>query len=303
MPFATAPALLIGLGARLLLDKLTRGSEEPSMRDFILVGVWQGVALQYSFKHSAFGLPVLIAILGKLFVEFTTAHDITRCAVSALGVVLGFVGTDVVSQFLDQPIDSDKKGKKTHAAPGSGHISKRDRLVQFQRSVEGDRSSERFRNLVRNSVSDITSVDSNSELIGPNPSMTPLDREVAALRARASLADSERRRFKEERKWAESQGNAARASQMKWQVKRYTALMQSFHQEADKKLLEASLNRQNGVATRVPSTSTYRQERPERPERVERPSRSRKEDSSMDTSANQRKLRSSTYKSTGREVR
>jgi len=60
------------------------------------------------------------------------------------------------------------------------------------------------------------------------------------LRTRASLADSERRRFKEERKWAISQGNVARASQMKWQVKRYTALMQSFHREADAKLLEAS---------------------------------------------------------------
>ena len=70
--------------------------------------------------------------------------------------------------------------------------------------------------------------------------MTPLEREVATLRARASLADSERRRYKEERKWAISQGNLARASQMKWEVKRYTALMQSCHREADAKLLEGA---------------------------------------------------------------
>ena len=37
--------------------------------------------------------------------------------------------------------------------------------------------------------------------------MTPQERTVAVLRMRrASLADSERRRFKEERKWALSQG-------------------------------------------------------------------------------------------------
>lgn len=68
--------------------------------------------------------------------------------------------------------------------------------------------------------------------------MSPPERELAMLRAKASLADSERRRFKEEKKWAESQGNFARVSQMSWQVKRYTALTQSFTREADAKFLE-----------------------------------------------------------------
>ena len=68
--------------------------------------------------------------------------------------------------------------------------------------------------------------------------MSPAERQVAILRARASLADSERRRFKEERKWALSTGNKARASQLAWQVKRYAALMESFHREADAKIVE-----------------------------------------------------------------
>ena len=50
--------------------------------------------------------------------------------------------------------------------------------------------------------------------------------------------DSERRRFKEERKWALSQGNHARAEQLAWQVKRYATLMESFHREADAKVVE-----------------------------------------------------------------
>lgn len=38
--------------------------------------------------------------------------------------------------------------------------------------------------------------------------------------------------------WALSQGNVARASQMGWQVKKYKALMQSFHREADSLIVE-----------------------------------------------------------------
>ena len=77
----------------------------------------------------------------------------------------------------------------------------------------------------------------SSDLIYPKSNMTPLQREVANLRAKASLADTERRRFKEEKQWALSQGNSARAEQMGWQVKRYTALVDNFHKEADAKLL------------------------------------------------------------------
>lgn len=81
----------------------------------------------------------------------------------------------------------------------------------------------------------MTSVTSS---IDPKGQMSPTEREVAILRARASLADSERRRFKEERKWALSMGNKARANQLAWQVKRYAALMESYHREADAKVVE-----------------------------------------------------------------
>jgi len=67
--------------------------------------------------------------------------------------------------------------------------------------------------------------------------MTPLEREVAALRKKASTADSERCRSKEEKQWTQVLGNEARAAQMGWQVKRYSALM---HREADLRLLEGS---------------------------------------------------------------
>jgi hypothetical protein len=121
-------------------------------------------------------------------------------------------------------------------------------LIQLRPSVQ-EGSVETLIDPTSNSfiLSDITSIDSRSETFAPGPTLSPLEREIHALRTRASLADSERRRCKEERKWAVSQGNIARASQMKWEVKRYTALMQTFNREADLKAMEVSTNshRQN----------------------------------------------------------
>ncbi|KAG5654409.1 hypothetical protein H0H81_003233 [Sphagnurus paluster] len=241
-----APALLVGLGARIVLDCFTR-SGEASIRDFVLIGVWQGVGLHYASKITSIAIVVGLGIFTKLLVEFNLIHDITRTVTTLLGVALGVLCTECLSQFFGPPnvsSDPDKRRKKVITPTVvSGHTLRRERLVQFQGSGgEGDSADPRhraFRETVQ-TVSDITSVDSNSEMLGPRASMSPLDREIAALRTRASLADSERRRFKEERKWAISQGNMARAEQMKRQVQRYTTLMQSFHREADNKLLEGA---------------------------------------------------------------
>lgn len=246
MSIQPAPALLVGLGARVFLDFLHR-TEEASVKDHILLGVWQGVALHYAFKSSNLGLLVAVAIAGKLFIEFNTYPDLNKCATTVIGVVLGFLGTDLITQFVDSafshptPSSPERRRRKiSHSAPnppnGVKEDRKRQRLVQFRASVQGGSiESEHYPKY--HPVSDITSVDSNSDLIRVKENMTPLEREVAALRARASLADSERRRYREERKWAVSEGNMERAAQLKQQVKRYTALMQSFHREADIKML------------------------------------------------------------------
>ena len=241
MPFSTAPALLTGLGARILIDHLTRSSE-PTIRDFVLVGMWQGVGLHYASKNTGLAILVGSCISTKIFIEFNISHDSTRSVITLFGVALGVLCTEFLSQYFDvhKARERDRPRKKVHPSPANGHAPRKDRLVHFRGNVQDGSGDARQRALRRN-ASDITSVDSNSEMIGPVSSMTPLEREIAALRTRASLADSERRRFKEERKWAISQGNVARASQMKWQVKRYTALMQTFHREADAKLLEGRL--------------------------------------------------------------
>ena len=268
MPIATAPALLLGLGARILLDHFSR-FEGPSVKDFILVGAWQGVALHYAIKTSGFGIIVAFGIAAKLFIEFNLVLDVTRCLMTVVGIALGVLLTDFLSQYFDKSFpSSDRKRKKQHSTPTPVKSeSKRERLVQFRQSVQGG-SGETVVDPTSNSfiLSDITSVDSCSETLGPSPSLSPLEREIHLLRTRASLADSERRRCKEERKWAVSQGNIARASQMKWQVKRYTALMQTFTREAELKAMEGSsalflfIYVKNGLTAKISvSTSSHRQ--------------------------------------------
>lgn len=237
IPIQPAPALLVGLGARILLDFLNRNGE-TSAKDHILLGVWEGVALHYAVKNSNLGLLTAVLIAGKLFIDFNIYPDLLKCATTVIGVALGFLGTDLITQFADSAFSrpsssSERRRRKTsYSTP---NLPKRQRLVQFRASVQGGSESERIPKY--HPVSDITSVDSNSDLIRAKENMTPLEREVAALRARASLADSERRRYREERRWAISEGNMDRAAQLKQQVKRYTSLMQSFHREADIKML------------------------------------------------------------------
>jgi hypothetical protein len=165
-------------------------------------------------------------------------------------VALGVLFTDFLSQYFDKPPPvADRRRKKTQVTK---YERKAEKTVQFRPSVQGG-SLETLVDITdvtdlgtlattSQLFSDMTSVDSNSDKIGPTSSMSAADREIYVLRTRASLADSERRRFKEERKWAISQGNIARASQMKWEVKRYTALMETFTREADTKAAEGELD-------------------------------------------------------------
>lgn len=67
-----------------------------------------------------------------------------------------------------------------------------------------------------------------------------LDLELANLRKRAATAEADRRRCKEEKKWAIAQGDTSRAKQLAWQVKRYAAMAESYTREADRRIIEAT---------------------------------------------------------------
>ena len=241
----TAFSLLLGLGARILYNKFF-SFRAPGIEDHVLSGLWQGVALYYVLMEFPFlTLPVGFGIGARLLVNFVITYDAAGCACTLLGVAVGVLFTDILSQLLEDgdPEDAHYEGSVVSDYP------RRRRLVQlrgspYERMRDHNRRRRAFFDVdpsVTTAVTNTTGTwDSLSDWIDPNHTMTPLEREVAALRKKASMADSERRRFKEEKQWAQVQGNKARAAQMGWQVKRYSALMQSFHREADLRLLEGS---------------------------------------------------------------
>lgn len=253
--FSTAAALLIGLGTRIALDKISGTvpddpSSPQSLADVILLGVVQGVGLYYALmEFPDFALVVAFAIAGRLAFEVMVVQDLGKCATTLLGVALGVLATDVLSQLIEDGYIFDFGEDGSSGYEESRTVIKRKRLVKFRPSTEyssvspskPSRTRKRDPERKWRTASSITSItSSNSDTVDPDRIMDPLEREVATLRARASLADSERRRFKEEKKWALSQGNTARAAQMSWQVKRYTALTKSFTREADARLLEVN---------------------------------------------------------------
>ncbi|KAG8213743.1 hypothetical protein J3R82DRAFT_10449 [Butyriboletus roseoflavus] len=255
--FPTSAALLFGLGTRIALDKFfANAPHDPTtpdaIGDIILLGVVQGVALYYTLmEFSDFTFVVAFAIAARLVVEFTMLQDVTKCATTLLGVALGVLVTDVLSQLIEDGYIYDFSGRgdtESDCEESVVETKRRKRLVKFSSTAEyaavvsphkpiRPPKQDPSRKWRTDSVP--PSITSSAEdLVDPHRVMDPLEREVATLRARASLADSERRRFKEEKKWAVSQGNLARAAQMGWHVKRYTALTQSFTKEADARLLE-----------------------------------------------------------------
>ncbi|KIJ67967.1 hypothetical protein HYDPIDRAFT_107514 [Hydnomerulius pinastri MD-312] len=256
--FSTAAALLFGLGTRIALDKFVGNvSDDPtapaSIGDVILLGVIQGVALYYTLmEFRDFAFVVAFAIAARLAIEFSMLQDVSKCATTLLGVALGVLVTDVLSQLIEDGYFYDFTGGGGDAESDYGEssipVKRSKRLVKFSSTTEYSvvRPSKPLRPPKQDpekkwrTESSVPPAITSFDIVDTQHIMDPLEREVAILRARASLADSERRRFKEEKKWAVSQGNMARASQMGWQVKRYTALTQSFTKEADTRLLEVA---------------------------------------------------------------
>ena len=232
MRIAIVPALLLGLSARVLFDQFSR-FDGPAVIDFILFGVWQGVALLYAIK-TGFGIIAAFGSAAKLFIELNFIFDVARCITIFLGIALGVLFTDFLYQYFDKPPhSSDRKRKKHQSAPTPV-------TPEIKSEFRPRVSVETVIDMPPNSpvLSDISAVDSG---LGLSPSLSPVEREVHVLRTGASFADDERRRCKEERKRAVSQGNIARASQMKSEVKRYTTLMQTFNREAELKAMEGWL--------------------------------------------------------------
>lgn len=260
MPYAIAPPVILALAARSVISSVLLRSG-PSFVDSVLTGAWQGILVYHA--HAQYG-PELAAVAGvgvagKLALDLLVwKFEHTRVVASVLGMVLGVLGLDIAARTLEAnelPPSQHSSRSSRHTRPSS---ARKEKSVQFRRRADArddrddpvhDRSHRSLRRMdsLENSIITAPSMDMSLPSISEvtdstRRTVSPLQREVQELRTRASLADTERRRFREEKKWAESMGNKERAEQMKWNIKRYTALMDSFNKEADRKVVEGGLS-------------------------------------------------------------
>ncbi|KAL5485371.1 hypothetical protein ACEPAI_8013 [Sanghuangporus weigelae] len=106
-------------------------------------------------------------------------------------------------------------------------------------------------------ITETTSTTLTMEQMGYTGLGRLLDLELANLRKKAATAEADRRRCKEERKWALAQGDKVRAKQLAWQVKRYAAMAESYTREADRKIIEATrANHPGQLSAAAASTPT-----------------------------------------------
>ncbi|KAI0706828.1 hypothetical protein C8T65DRAFT_708770 [Cerioporus squamosus] len=277
MQLTTGLPLLFALGARVFINTLVPDPTHiSSTPDFLLNGLFQGVLIHNTLTQLPQAvIVVVVGVAAKLVIDFIRLADVVQTACTVLGAALGVVFTDLLAQFVDGVPGLGLGAESVVGVAPAVVVSrepppappKRIRLVSFgrdrtrshrhrERERERDREREREREhdtlrdridhdrhgrssevrpitptLTYCSTAPSISLDSVPSSIDPDGKLTPKEREVAVLRARASLADSERRRFKEER------------NQLAWQVKRYTALMESFHREADAKVVEVAAAR------------------------------------------------------------
>ncbi|KZT42464.1 hypothetical protein SISSUDRAFT_1058551 [Sistotremastrum suecicum HHB10207 ss-3] len=249
MALTTTTGLLAGLGLRILLDRAHSLNDDQQIGHLLLVGTWQGALLYHVLVASPpFAPGLLFGLGGRLMVDIFVLRDMINSATTLLGVALGILLAGVCAQLWNESQQS---------------WSDEDR--HLRRSL---RKRQKFREQMVNPVPLAVIPEEESDLSSLAKAQHSRSRyaghtaEISALRAQANAAAGDCRRFQEERKWAISQGNFPRASQLAWQIKKYEALRDSFEREARRKARESSLPSRNFPPPSYPSkTPSQRRER------------------------------------------
>lgn len=229
---ALAVPVVFVLALRLLMTTVLHSQNRNA--DSLLKGLIQGIFMYHAILSE--NQPIIIALFlgigGRLVGDFSTRRDGWKVASTLLGIAFGVVMGDIVSYiYKDMEWTTievlDDMGDNCDVEERSRRSAPRRRLSEPRRIEE-----------LPTVYEELSSLDSRSRI--EEEAHSDIEKEVARLRAKALHAAGQRRRFREERKWAWSQGNFARALQLRWQVKKYHALADSFTREADQKLIEGA---------------------------------------------------------------
>lgn len=271
MSFTPASALVLGLGGRIVFNVLFRPVEVgpgSSISDYIVQGLWQGALVFYVFtEHEAFASALAVGLLARCLLDFVSSNDALKLAYTVgfalLGAICSFILTQVLEDdfTLSEEFGSFTPRRRRSSSTDARDISDRRSERSFIRRIRNppsilraprgrrERSRPRAPKVVRepspprrdpSSVHRaITVTDGSSETVELYTGLGRLvDMQLSSLRKRAASAEVNRRRCKEERKWALAQGNKPLATQLNWQISRYAALSESYTREADRRIIQ-----------------------------------------------------------------
>jgi len=194
---AVAVPLVLILAIRLVMSTLLHVDNRNA--DHLLKGLLQGVLGYHALisAHSSIALALFLGISGRLVGDFVMQHDRWKLASTLLGIAFGVLMADIVShltedtwssvewwdEWWDESSGGERRSRRRHAAPRR-RVSEPRRIEELPAVYE-----------------ELSSLDSRSRVEGE----TEVEREVASLRAQALQAAGQRRKYREERKWAWSQ--------------------------------------------------------------------------------------------------
>ncbi|KZV88069.1 hypothetical protein EXIGLDRAFT_185744 [Exidia glandulosa HHB12029] len=235
-------ALVIGLGVRLLLQKLqssatyTEAAFDPWHGERLLSGVWQGALAHYvSSAAPQLSVSVLVGITGRVLFALAQIvfagidaepQSATALAATLLGIAFGVLLaeiSDIIYARVFPPTATTKpRAVRRVSSPAPPSISSGDSRLRPAAGRIVPRSPE----------------DEEPQEDVASHTLHHLELEIAELQAEAAAAGAQRRRFEEERKWALEQGNFTWASQLAWQIQRCDALERSYAASSRAKMRE-----------------------------------------------------------------
>jgi len=227
-------ALVIGLGARLLLHKLN-GSQPVDTNSFLIerlaAGLWQGAAVHLALIYSprlALGITIGVAVrvgVALLQVYIGRSDNPVALAASLLGLAFGVLAADVADALVERisTWGAPTKKRRTLSRRRSVGVPPREQ-VQLTSPTPSSPHPVSANGHASHSRQDVSSPEPGSGATTPAngvlqvSNIAALENELAELQAKAAEAAAQKARFSEERAWALDARNFSWASQLAWQI-------------------------------------------------------------------------------------
>lgn len=246
-------SILLGLGARILFSTITHQPSDlafpntaGAIGDYVVQGLFQGALLHYVFLQFPTFAPVLaFGLVARAILDFSSGNNADKLTVTFVAALVGGAASYILSiamedGFADRSVSSpDDRELSVEGEPSPVRNEPRRSRRDINRSRLRQINRNREESPPRRDMSYYTDdTASTMELMGHTGLGRLVDMQLASLRKKAATAEANRRRCKEEKKWAMAQGDRNRATQLTWQIKRYAAMVQSYSREADRKIIE-----------------------------------------------------------------